>query len=87
MAWIQWNCDECDARLDLQSGFTTSTGTWQCACCGAINDVTDANIIGDEGRTIVRNDGTQETIRYTKYRVVYDFKFPNGEKGSSWEKR
>ena len=44
---IDWYCDSCNAYLNTQAGFTTIGGTWVCAMCGAINDVTEGNIIFD----------------------------------------
>ena len=43
-----WYCDSCDAQLNRQPGFTTASGSWECARCGAINDVTEDNILSDE---------------------------------------
>lgn len=43
-----WHCDECDAYLNDQPGFTTVTGEWICTECGAVNDVTEDNIRYDE---------------------------------------
>lgn len=40
-----WHCDECDAYLNDQPGFTTATGEWICTECGAVNDVTEDNIL------------------------------------------
>ena len=42
---VVWYCDGCDAELNRQEGFTTETGTWVCAKCGYLNDVTDNNIL------------------------------------------
>lgn len=43
-----WYCDECDDYLNDQPGFTTVFGTWTCTACGAINDVTEDNIIDED---------------------------------------
>lgn len=45
---VVWYCDGCDAELNRQEGFTTETGTWICAKCGYLNDVTDNNILSEE---------------------------------------
>ena len=45
---IVWYCDGCDAELNRQKGFSTLLGTWTCAKCGYLNDVTDANILSEE---------------------------------------
>ena len=45
----EWYCDNCDAHLNNQSGFSAHTGSWTCAECGYVNDVSAANILtGDE---------------------------------------
>ena len=45
----EWYCDNCDAHLNNQSGFSAHTGSWTCAECGYVNDVSDDNILsGDE---------------------------------------
>ena len=41
---VLWFCDDCDAYLNIQPGFNTAAGRWQCAVCGADNDVTEDNI-------------------------------------------
>lgn len=43
-----WYCDGCDAELNRQIGFNTTTGTWVCTKCSYINDVTDANVLSKE---------------------------------------
>lgn len=40
-----WHCDYCDAILNEQPGFSTISGTWVCTECGALNDVSDDNIL------------------------------------------
>ena len=45
---IVWYCDGCDAELNRQKGFSTLSGTWCCAKCGYLNDVTNANILSEE---------------------------------------
>lgn len=39
-----WCCDDCEALLNEQSGFTVTDGVWECEKCGCINDVTEDNI-------------------------------------------
>lgn len=34
---IEWYCDECNDRLDLQSGFSRSYRTYTCKKCGHKN--------------------------------------------------
>lgn len=43
MSWgkTEWYCDKCNACLDYQPGFNTYGGTWRCAECGALNDVSE----------------------------------------------
>ena len=38
-----WHCDGCNAILNEQDGFNTDSGTWICAECGFVNDVTPDN--------------------------------------------
>ena len=53
--YIDWYCDTCDANLNRQTGFTTSSGSWTCTECGARNDVTLDNIL-DENDAIYHNE-------------------------------
>ena len=43
-----WHCDGCNAILNEQDGFYTDSGTWICAECGFVNDVTPDNIYESE---------------------------------------
>lgn len=86
-----WFCDSCRAYMNDQFGFTTASGTWICAECGVVNDVSENNIIpleGSKGYVFEKtyDDGTTEKIRYTKTREVHDFDGPRG-KASIWSKR
>lgn len=45
MRW--WYCDNCDALLNAQAGFTTEDDEWECTNCGELNDVSESNIIYD----------------------------------------
>ncbi len=49
--YVDWFCDSCDANLNRQPGFTTASGTWICTECGAVNDVTDDNILDEDDET------------------------------------
>lgn len=40
-----WICDYCNAYMNDQPGFTTLFGTWRCTQCGALNDVSENNIL------------------------------------------
>ena len=40
-----WFCDECEAYLNVQPGFTTSNKVWRCTECGQLNDVTEEHIL------------------------------------------
>ena len=44
----EWYCDDCDAHLNNQWGFTTITGIWTCTECGYENDVSESNILHGE---------------------------------------
>ncbi|WP_295579951.1 Sec23/Sec24 zinc finger-containing protein [uncultured Oscillibacter sp.] len=86
-----WYCDSCHAYMNNQPGFTTSLGTWICTECGTMNDVSEENIIPENGSDgyvfeTEYEDGTTEKIRYTKTREVHDFDGSNG-KMSIWRKR
>ncbi len=86
-----WYCDSCHAHMNDQFGFDTISGTWTCTECGAVNDVSENNIIPEEGSNgyvfeKAYDDGTTEKIRFTKTREVHDFDGPNG-KASIWHKR
>ena len=50
----EWYCDNCDAHLNNQSGFSTFSGSWTCTECGWNNDVTDDNILSGEEEEFVR---------------------------------
>ena len=42
--WVTvWQCDDCEACLNDQPGFTTIAGTWTCTECGCLNDVSENN--------------------------------------------
>lgn len=45
-----WYCDQCDAHLNNQSGFTGENGTWQCVKCGALNFINRENVLTDYGQ-------------------------------------
>lgn len=86
-----WYCDCCGAYMNNQQGFTTFSGGWTCTECGAFNDVSENNVIPEEGSNgyVLEksyDDGTLEKIRFTKTREVHDFDGPNG-KASIWSKR
>lgn len=40
-----WYCDNCDAYLNDQNGFSEIGGTWICTECGALNDVSQNNVV------------------------------------------
>ncbi len=44
-----WICDCCNAYMNDQVGFTTVNGTWVCTECGALNDVSEDNILDFHG--------------------------------------
>lgn len=86
-----WRCDGCNSLMNTQPGFTTESGVWTCSECGTLNDVSENNIIPEEGSKGYvfekeYEDGTTEKIRFTKNREVHDFDGKNG-KASIWSKR
>ena len=42
---VFWFCDECDAYLKIQKGFTTKDKIWKCSECGHENGVTKKDIM------------------------------------------
>ena len=42
---VDWWCDECNAHMNIQSGFDDSHGTWNCTDCGYENSITSEDII------------------------------------------
>lgn len=42
---IFWFCDDCEAFLNVQEGFTTKHKSWKCTECGYVSDVSRSNII------------------------------------------
>lgn len=40
-----WICDKCGAYMNNQPGFNVLSGTWTCADCGALNDVSSNNVL------------------------------------------
>lgn len=44
----EWYCDNCDAHLNHQSGFTNESGSWKCDVCGWLNDVSKKNVLSKE---------------------------------------
>ena len=39
-----WFCDQCEAFMNVQPGFTVARGVWICTKCGCKNDVSDNNV-------------------------------------------
>jgi DNA-directed RNA polymerase subunit M/transcription elongation factor TFIIS len=40
-----WFCDNCNALMNYQNGFTTLSGVWNCSACNYLNDVSKDNIL------------------------------------------
>lgn len=36
---VDWYCNECDASLDEQDGFSDYCDTWTCTECGCVNEI------------------------------------------------
>lgn len=47
-----WYCDNCDAHLNNQSGFTGESGSWECEKCGYINSIDSGNVLNDLGHAL-----------------------------------
>ena len=43
-----WYCDDCDAPLDDQIGFSSDCGTWTCTECGCLNYIDEGSIRDDD---------------------------------------
>lgn len=41
---VFWFCDECDAFLNIQAGFTDKNNEWMCTDCGHKNSMTENDI-------------------------------------------
>lgn len=41
---VFWFCDECEAYMNVQPGFTTKNKEWKCTACGHINGTTQNDI-------------------------------------------
>lgn len=42
---VLWFCDECEAYLNIQDGFSDKNKFWQCSECGHVNEISKKNII------------------------------------------
>lgn len=42
--YIYWFCDKCKCFMNVQEGFNTKSGVWNCKRCGFENDVSEKNI-------------------------------------------
>lgn len=42
--YIYWFCDNCKCFMNVQEGFNTKLGIWNCKRCGFENDVSEKNI-------------------------------------------
>lgn len=42
---VNWWCDNCDALLNEQPGFSDSHRTWKCRNCGHVNRIDEDQII------------------------------------------
>lgn len=40
-----WRCDNCDAYLNSQPGFTGNSGIWVCTECGYSNNIDEDDIL------------------------------------------
>lgn len=40
-----WVCDSCGVYMNNQRGFNVAKGTWKCSKCGALNDVSQNNVL------------------------------------------
>lgn len=77
---IDWYCDECNAYLNDQSGFNTSSGRWTCSECGYNNDVTENNIIDTKDDYDI-NDDEDRSLRC----VNCQNSLKGGEYTGAWE--
>ena len=45
MTGVFWFCDDCEAFLNVQDGFTTKDKVWKCTECGCLSGVSRRDII------------------------------------------
>ncbi len=45
---IDWYCDNCNAYLNIQTGFNANCGSWECEECGYENLIDESEIIWEE---------------------------------------
>lgn len=63
-----WYCDECNAYLNIQSGFTTNCGTWSCQNCGEVNYINESDILHDYEINEFKNSGFDSYNEYVNDR-------------------
>lgn len=47
-----WYCDNCDAHLNNQSGFSGESGSWVCTKCGTLNYIDYGNTLTEYGQAL-----------------------------------
>lgn len=57
MGDFDWYCDECNAYLNEQSGFTEDCGSWTCTECGYVNYINENEVLDEEELEEFENSG------------------------------
>ena len=63
-----WYCDECNAHLNEQSGFSSDCGTWTCTECGYLNFINEDEILDEEELEEFENSGYDSYNNYVEDR-------------------
>ena len=61
---FDWYCDECNALLNDQPGFSTNSGSWSCKECGEVNYMNENEILSDIEAEEFRNSGFDSYNEY-----------------------
>lgn len=67
-----WFCDSCGACMNDQPGFSAG-GSWECAECGEINNVTEDNILEEDDGYIGSADYYRDEEKRLKEEEWEDF--------------
>ena len=72
-----WICDYCGAYMNDQPGFDVTGGTWTCTECGAVNDVSENNVLDLLGcyLRVLQNSGRnpQQNLTMTMINLCFTF--------------
>ena len=51
-----WWCDDCDASLNNQPGFSPDCGSWICTECGCLNFIDEDNVRDEDSEPVYYED-------------------------------